>query len=142
MSKVPIVFISSRNSNIDIIMAINMGGDDFLQKPFSMDVAMAKINGIMRRTYSYSTIKTEVLEYKGVLLNLANNSVMYNENKAELTKNEFGILHSLMKENGKIVSRDKLMRYPRSIMKIYQELISFMMIKRNSQILLIFGFMK
>lgn len=111
VSKVPIVFISSRNSSMDIIMAINMGGDDFLQKPFSIDVAMAKINGIIRRTYSYSNVKTDILEYKGVVLNLANNFVIYNDKKIELTKNEFKILHSLMSENGKIVSRDKLMRY-------------------------------
>ena len=62
---------------MDIIMAINMGGDDFIQKPFSTDVVMAKINGIMRRTYSYSNIKTEILEYKSVILNLADNSVLY-----------------------------------------------------------------
>lgn len=111
ISKVPIVFISSRNNNMDIIMAINMGGDDFIQKPFSIDVVMAKINGIMRRTYSYSNVKTDVLEYKGVILNLADNNVIYNEHKIELTKNEFRILYSLMRENGKIVSRDKLMRY-------------------------------
>lgn len=111
ISKVPIVFISARNSNMDIIMAINMGGDDFIQKPFSTDVVMAKINGIMRRTYSYSNIKTEILEYKGVILNLADNSVLYNDKKIELTKNEFRILYSLMRDNGKIVSRDKLMRY-------------------------------
>lgn len=111
ISKVPIVFISSRNNNMDIIMAINMGGDDFIQKPFSIDVVMAKINGIMRRTYSYSNVKTDVLEYKGVILNLGDNNVIYNEQKIELTKNEFRILYSLMRENGKIVSRDKLMRY-------------------------------
>jgi DNA-binding response OmpR family regulator len=111
ISKVPIIFISSRNNNMDIIMAINMGGDDFIQKPFSIDVVMAKINGIMRRTYSYSNVKTDVLEYKGVILNLADNNVIYSEHKIELTKNEFRILYSLMRENGKIVSRDKLMRY-------------------------------
>lgn len=111
VSKVPIIFISSRNNNMDIIMAINMGGDDFIQKPFSIDVVMAKINGIMRRTYSYSNIQTDILEYKGVILNLGDNSVFYNDHKIELTKNEFRILHSLMRENGKIVSRDKLMRY-------------------------------
>lgn len=111
ISKVPILFISSRNNNMDIIMAINMGGDDFIQKPFSIDVVMAKINGIMRRTYSYSNVQTDILEYNGVILNLGDNNVIYKEHKIELTKNEFRILYSLMRENGKIVSRDKLMRY-------------------------------
>jgi DNA-binding response OmpR family regulator len=111
VSKVPILFISSRNNNMDIIMAINMGGDDFIQKPFSLDVVMAKINGIMRRTYSYSNVQTDILEYNGVILNLGDNNVIYKEHKIELTKNEFRILYSLMRENGKIVSRDKLMRY-------------------------------
>ena len=111
VSKVPIVFISSRNSNMDIIMAINMGGDDFIQKPFSADVVMAKINGIMRRTYSYSNVQSDILEYKGVVLSLGDNKVFYRNCKVELTKNEFRILHSLLRENGKVVSRDKLMRY-------------------------------
>lgn len=92
-------------------MAINMGGDDFIQKPFSIDVVMAKINGIMRRTYSYSNVQTDILEYNGVILNLGDNNVIYKEHRIELTKNEFRILYSLMRENGKIVSRDKLMRY-------------------------------
>ena len=111
VSKVPIVFISSRNSNMDIIMAINMGGDDFIQKPFSADVVMAKINGIMRRTYSYSNVQSDILEYKGVVLSLGDYKVFYRNCKVELTKNEFRILHSLLRENGKVVSRDKLMRY-------------------------------
>lgn len=111
VSKVPILFISSRDNNMDIIMAINMGGDDFIQKPFSIDVVMAKINGIMRRAYSYSNIQTDILEYKGIILNLGDNNVLFKDYKIELTKNEFRILYSLMRENGKIVSRDKLMRY-------------------------------
>ena len=111
VSKVPILFISSRNNNMDIIMAINLGGDDFIQKPFSIDVVMAKINGIMRRTYSYSNVQTDILEYKGIILNLGDNNVIYKEQKIELTKNEFRIFYRLMRENGKIVSRDKLMRY-------------------------------
>lgn len=111
VSKVPIIFISSRNNNMDIIMAINMGGDDFIQKPFSIDVVIAKINGIMRRVYSYSNVQTDILEYKGIVLNLGNNNVLYKEQKIELTKNEFRIFYSLMRENGKIVSRDELMRY-------------------------------
>lgn len=110
VSKVPVIFVSSRNTNMDIIMAINMGGDDFIQKPFSLDVLMVKINAILRRTYSYSNIETSVLEYNGVTLNLKDNDLLYNETKVSLTKNEFKIIYILMKNNGSVVSRDKIMR--------------------------------
>lgn len=110
VSKVPIIFISSRNSNMDIIMAINMGGDDFMQKPFSLEVLMTKVNALLRRTYSYTDTNTDVLEYSGVVLNIKDNTVTYNDYKEELTKNEFKILFTLMKENGNVVSRDKIMK--------------------------------
>lgn len=110
VSNLPIIFISSRNSNMDIIMAINMGGDDFIQKPFSLEVLMAKINALMRRSYSYVNTQTTVLEYKNVILNVKDNSTIYNDNKVELTKNEFQIFYTLMKNNGSVVSRDKIMR--------------------------------
>ncbi|QZY55840.1 response regulator transcription factor [Crassaminicella profunda] len=110
VSKVPIIFVSSRNTNMDIIMAVNMGGDDFVQKPFSLDVLMAKVNALLRRTYSYSNTEVSVLEHNGVVLNLNDNILNYNEEKLELTKNEFKILHILMKNNGKVVSREKIMR--------------------------------
>lgn len=110
LSKVPIIFISSRNSNMDIIMAINMGGDDFIQKPFSLEVLLAKINALLRRTYSYADVESNVLEYSGVVLNLKDNTVMYQQHKQELTKNEFKILYMLMKDNGKVVSREEIMR--------------------------------
>ncbi len=110
VSKVPIIFLSSRNSNMDIVMAINMGGDDFIQKPFSLDVLMAKINALIRRTYSYKDIHSDILEYKKVVLNLKDNTVIHGEDKVELTKNEFKIIYLLMKHNGSVVSRDKIMR--------------------------------
>lgn len=110
VSKVPIIFISSRNTNMDIIMAMNMGGDDFVQKPFSLEVLMAKINAILRRTYSYSNIESNVIEHNGVVLNLKDNNLIYNEQTMELTKNEFKIIYILMKNNGSVVSRDKIMR--------------------------------
>ena len=110
VSKVPIIFISSRSSNMDIIMAVNMGGDDFIQKPFSLDVLMAKVNAILRRTYSYNDTKSNVVEYKGVILSLNDNSLYYEEEKLELTKNEFRILYILMRSSGSVVSRDKIMR--------------------------------
>jgi DNA-binding response OmpR family regulator len=110
VSKVPIIFISSRNTNMDIIMSVNMGGDDFVQKPFSLDVLMAKVNALLRRTYSYSSTESNVIEHDGVILNLKDNDIIYNEKKVELTNNEFKILYILIKNNGNVVSRDKIMR--------------------------------
>lgn len=110
VSKVPIIFISSRNTNMDIIMAINMGGDDFIQKPFSLDVLMAKINGLLRRTYNYSNAFSNIIEHNGVVLNIKDSSVIFKGKKVELTKNEFRILYTLMKDKGEIISRDKIMK--------------------------------
>lgn len=110
LSKVPIIFVSSRNTNMDIIMAMNMGGDDFIQKPFSLDVLTAKITAILRRTYSYTNTESTIIEYKDVILNLKDNTVLYLDNKAELTKNEFKILYILMKNNGKIIDRDEIIK--------------------------------
>ena len=98
VSKVPIIFISSRNTNMDIIMAVNMGGDDFIQKPFSLDVLMAKINALLRRTYNYTNALSNIIEDNGVVLNLKDSSVLFKDNKLELTKNEFKILYTLMKD--------------------------------------------
>lgn len=110
VSKVPILFISSRNSNMDIIMAVNMGGDDFVQKPFSLEVLLAKVNALLRRTYSYVDTETSVLEHNGVVLNLKDSSVEYQQHKLELTKNEFKILYTLLKSSGRVVSREEIMR--------------------------------
>ncbi|WP_125152156.1 response regulator transcription factor [Clostridium rectalis] len=110
VSKVPIIFISSRNTNMDIIMSVNMGGDDFIQKPFSLDVLMAKVNALLRRTYSYSNVDSNIIQHKGVVLNLKDNNLIYKDIKIELTKNEYKIVYILMKNNGSIVSRDKIMR--------------------------------
>ncbi len=110
LSKVPVIFLSSRSSNMDIVMAINMGGDDFIQKPFSLDVLMAKINALTRRTYSYTNVESNVLEYNGVILNLKDRNLMFNEHNLELTKNEFRIIYILMKNQGSVVNRDAIMR--------------------------------
>jgi DNA-binding response OmpR family regulator len=110
VSKVPIIFISSRNTNMDIIMAVNMGGDDFVQKPFSLEVLMAKINALLRRTYNYTNSFTNVIEHNGVVLNIKDSSLIFKDRKVELTKNEFRILYILMKDKGVIISRDKIMR--------------------------------
>lgn len=110
VSKVPIIFISSRNSNMDIIMSVNMGGDDFVQKPFSLEVLMAKVNALLRRTYSYTDIQANVIKHNGVVLNLKDNNIIYDEKRIDLTKNEFRIIYILMKNSGKVVSRDQIMR--------------------------------
>lgn len=110
VSKVPVIFISSRNTNMDVIMSVNMGGDDFIQKPFSLDVLMAKINALLRRTYSYTNIDIDVVEHDGAVLNLKDSSVIFNGKKIELTKNEFRILYILMKNNGDVVKREKIMQ--------------------------------
>ncbi|HDW8006853.1 TPA: response regulator transcription factor [Bacillus cereus] len=110
VSKVPIIFLSSRDNPMDMVMAMNMGGDDFMQKPFYTDVLVAKIQALMRRTYSYTQTETNVVEYGGVLLNLQSGEVTYHNQILELTKNEFKILQILMQNIGSIVSRDNIMR--------------------------------
>lgn len=111
VSKVPIIFISSRSTNMDIIMAVNLGGDDFITKPFSMEILIAKINALLRRTYSYYTeAGMDVIENRGALLNLRNSTFTFNNSNIELTKNEFKIMYILMKNHGTIISRDKIMK--------------------------------
>jgi DNA-binding response OmpR family regulator len=109
-SNVPIIFISSRTENMDIVMAMNMGGDDFVQKPFSLDVLMAKINAILRRTYTYLNQDKEYLEHKGIILNIEKSSVSFNGIDASLTKNEYHILYLLMKQAGTIVTREEIIQ--------------------------------
>lgn len=110
VSRVPLIFISSRDSNMDIIMAMNMGGDDFIQKPFSLEVLMAKMNALLRRTYSYGEVETSVIEHNGVVLDLKDTQLQYNGERAELTKNEYRIIYILLKNQGKVVNREDLIR--------------------------------
>ncbi|WP_160680769.1 response regulator transcription factor [Clostridium sp. C8-1-8] len=110
ISKVPVLFLSSRNTNMDIVMAVNMGGDDYITKPFSMEVLIAKINAILRRTYSYSDTSMDVINHNGVMLSLKDNILYYENQSIELTKNEFKILYILMKNNERIVSRERIMQ--------------------------------
>ena len=108
LSKVPIVFISSASDNMNIVMAMNMGGDDFIAKPFDLHVLIAKIQAILRRTYDFST-QSNLLEHNGAIVNINDNSISYKGEKAELTKNEYKILQTLLENKGKTVSRDNLM---------------------------------
>ncbi|WP_309123140.1 response regulator transcription factor [Paenibacillus sp.] len=110
MSNVPIVFLSSRDSPMDMVMAMNMGGDDYIQKPFYDDVLIAKIKALLRRTYSYAETPVNAVEYEGVLLNLNDRMLVSGGRSIELTRNEFLILHLLMQQIGRIVSREKIMR--------------------------------
>jgi DNA-binding response OmpR family regulator len=110
ISKVPIIFLSSRDSNMDIVMAVNMGGDDYVTKPFSMDILLAKIQALLRRTYSYGQEEGQIIECNGAILNINDGTLTYNDKSMELTRNEFKILQLLMKNQGKIVARDRIMR--------------------------------
>lgn len=106
-SKVPIVFLSSASDNMNIVMAMNMGGDDFIEKPFDLNVLTAKIQAILRRSYSFQG-NVSIMEHKGLILNLGDASVLYKEEKIDLTKNEYRILQCLMEHAGKIVSREDI----------------------------------
>ncbi len=110
VSKVPIIFISSASDNMNIVMAINMGADDFIAKPFDQNVLTAKIQAMLRRTYDFSS-SVPVLEHKGALLNTGDNTLTYQNEKIPLSKNEYRILLTLMENKGKVVSREKLMQF-------------------------------
>ena len=107
-SKVPIIFLSSASDNMNIVMAVNMGGDDFVAKPFDLDVLTVKIQAMLRRSYDFSDI-SDGLEYEGMVLSLGDATVTYNGNKTDLTRNELKILQTLLENKGKIVNRDMLM---------------------------------
>lgn len=111
VSKVPIIFISSRNTNMDMmIMAMNMGADDFVTKHFQIDVLIAKINALLRRSYNYTELSSEMMSHNGITLNVDNGSMEINGEIIDLSKNEYRLLFILMKHNGKILSREKLLR--------------------------------
>ncbi|MGN0342711.1 MAG: response regulator transcription factor [Roseburia sp.] len=108
VSKVPIIFISSASDNMNMVMAMNMGADDFIAKPFDQSVLMAKIQAMLRRTYDFAA-SVPVLEHRGALLNTGDHTLTYGEDKISLSKNEYRILLVLMENRGKVVSREKLM---------------------------------
>ena len=110
ISKVPVIFLSSRDTNMDIIMAVNTGADDYIAKPFSMQILIAKIQAILRRTYDYTTSDQDYIEHRGLILNMGESSVIYGNSKSELTKNEMKILRLLMSNKGRIVSRESIMK--------------------------------
>ncbi|RBP37037.1 response regulator transcription factor [Garciella nitratireducens] len=109
ISKVPIMFISSMQDNMNMIMAMNMGGDDFIVKPFDLNVLTAKVRALIRRAYSFQG-EINVREHKGAILNLSDATLTYQDKKLELTKNEYKILELLMEHAGKVVTREEIMQ--------------------------------
>ncbi|AVK86698.1 DNA-binding response regulator [Lysinibacillus sp. B2A1] len=110
ISKVPILFLSSRDHPMDMVMSMQMGADDFVQKPFHMEVLLAKVQAILRRTYDYIEESLDVTRFNGAVIDYARSEIMYNGNLASLTKNELFILRILVEKTNQIVSRDDLMR--------------------------------
>ena len=108
ISHVPIVFISSASDNMNIVMAMNMGGDDFIAKPVDLNVMTAKIQAVLRRSYDM-TGKLPVLEHRGAMLNLGDATLTYGDSRIELTRNEFRMLQLLLENKGRVVSREALM---------------------------------
>lgn len=108
VSKVPIIFLSSVSDNMNIVMAVNMGADDFVAKPFDLEVLTVKIQALLRRSYDFAG-NSSVLEHRGLLLNLSDATAIYEGNRVELTKNEVRILQILFENKNKIVTRDALM---------------------------------
>lgn len=108
VSKVPIIFISSASDNMNIIMAMNMGADDFIAKPFDGSVLMAKVNALLRRAYDFTGAVT-IFQHKGAMLNTADNTLTFEGKDIPLSKNEYRILLTLMENKGNVVSRERLM---------------------------------
>lgn len=108
VSKVPIIFLSSASDNMNIIMAMNMGADDFIPKPFEQNVLIAKIQALLRRAYNFSQ-GNPIIEHCGAILNTGDNTLTYNDQRIELTKNEYRIMLCLMENRGRVVSRERLM---------------------------------
>ena len=108
-SSVPIIFVSSASDNMNIVMAINMGADDFIAKPFDLNVLTAKVQAMLRRTYDLGG-QTRLLQHRDAVLNTDDSTLTYHGERVELTKNEYRILQVLLENKGKTVSRDVLMQ--------------------------------
>lgn len=108
VSKVPIIFLSSVSDNMNIVMAMNMGADDFIPKPFDLEVLTAKVQALLRRSYDFAG-SSSMLEHKGMMLNLSDATILYQEQKVELTKNELKILQTLIENKTQVVTRETLM---------------------------------
>ncbi len=109
VSQVPIIFVSSAGDNMNIVMAVNMGGDDFITKPFDLEVLSAKVQAMLRRSYAFRG-QTSILECQGIILDLGSASLKVGEEKLELTRNEFKIMQLLFENRGRNVSREEIMK--------------------------------
>ena len=107
ISKVPIIFISSANDDMNIVMAMNIGADDFIEKPFKLVVLKAKIEALLRRVYNFNN-GTNLIVYKDVIFDMSRDEIKCGEELAELTKNESKILTVLLENREKIVSREEI----------------------------------
>ena len=108
ISNVPVMFLSSAAENMNIVMAMNMGADDFIAKPFDLDVLTAKVQALLRRTYDFAAA-SPVLSHRGAVLQTGDQSLLVDGEKLPLSKNEYRILWTLLQDKGTIVSREKLM---------------------------------
>ena len=108
VSSIPVIFISSAAENMNIVMAMNMGADDFIAKPFDLEVLTVKVQALLRRTYDYAASEP-VLCHRGAILRPGDQSLLVGEQTLALSKNEYRILWTLLREKGRIVSREKLM---------------------------------
>lgn len=108
ISKVPIIFISSASDNMNILMAMNAGADDFIAKPFDLNVLIAKVRALLRRSYDFS-VTAPFLEHRGTVLNTDSQTLLFNGSEIGLSKNEYRILLCLLENKGRVVSREKLM---------------------------------
>ena len=107
-SNVPIIVVTSKNSEVDELMSMNLGADDFITKPYNTQILLARIASIIRRTYQ--NLDSEVFEFKGLKYNMSTSEMTFDNKKCELTKNESKILFTLMKNKERIVSRNDLMK--------------------------------
>lgn len=108
VSQVPIIVVTSRNDELDELMSINLGADDFITKPYNPQILLARISAVLKRTYGNGQV--DFLRYREIIYNIAASEVEFNNSKIELTKNESKILNMLINNNGKIVSRDEIMK--------------------------------
>lgn len=108
VSNVPLIFISSASDNMNMVMAMSLGADDFIAKPFDLTFLNAKISALLRRSYDYQ-VQNHLLEWQGAILNLAEASLSKDGQVLSLTKNEFKILETLVENKGQVITRDTLM---------------------------------
>ncbi len=110
VSTVPIIFLSSRDHPMDMVMAMQLGADDFVQKPFHMDVLLAKMQALVRRVYDYGYTQSDMQRWNGASISFSKSIVQYDGKAVELTKNELFILRVLLRQVDQIVPREELMR--------------------------------